>query len=418
MNTPANPATLLVHDGELTDVHELLGELCPEFVERRGELQAEDHQTPWHLVIATPRWMLKMPAQPGKTSTKQIAICDQDSRTLRNSLRRAGINMMVRRPVHPAALRALLLHALYSGPEKRRVARVSIGAPVRFRKGWRQHPAILADLSLGGCRLLTDRPVDRGKIITLSIPPEVTGRKALTLKAYALCCGPAEGEPNGTLAITTRFVSPSRKTLEAVKSIVQSHAAGPAQFETQTREKPANGAPEPAAAHAAPEPAAAHGAPEPAAAHAAPEQPAPAQAVTPSAPQPPKEEKERRVNDHHAMDRHLIALGDEASRVLMGRDISVRGMRVDANPLLVVGEQLTLAIHVNGRKAPMVLRALALRDDGEHGMALRFLDIKGETRRTLSEAIKDLPVLEPDESENEQGYIMSEILSDANELPN
>jgi hypothetical protein len=386
MNTPANPATLLVHDGELADIRELLGELCPDFVERRGELKAEDHETPWHLVVATPRWMLKMPGQSGKSSRKQIAICDQDSRTLRNSLHRAGINMMVRRPVHPAALRALLLHALYSGPEKRRVGRVSVGAPVRFRKGWRQHPAILADLSLGGCRVLTDRSVDRGKIITLSIPPEVTGRKALTLKAYALCCGPAEGEPNGTLAITMRFASPSRKTLEAVKSIVQFHAAGPAQFESDAGERPAR--------------------------------PALEQAAPPSELQPPEKEKEKRVDARHELNRHAIALGDEAARVLMGRDISARGMSVDANPLLVVGERLRLAIHVNGLKVPMVLRAVAIRDDGDCGMALRFLDVTKEAQRALNEAAKNLPVCEPDDSETAQGYIMSEILSGADELSN
>ena len=48
---------------------------------------------------------------------------------------------MVRRPFHPAALRALVVHSLYRGPEKRRSPRVNVGAPVRVKLGWRHREA-------------------------------------------------------------------------------------------------------------------------------------------------------------------------------------------------------------------------------------------------------------------------------------
>ena len=63
-----------------------------------------------------------------------------DSKTLRRRLRDAGTDLIVRRPVHPAALRLLILHSLYRGPEKRRTNRVSVGATI-------QYPCKIATLS-------------------------------------------------------------------------------------------------------------------------------------------------------------------------------------------------------------------------------------------------------------------------------
>ena len=70
-----------------------------------------------------------------RSSTLRIAILDGESRTVCALLRRSSFEMIVRRPVHPAALRLLLLHALYRGPEKRRTPRVSVGAPVTPARG-------------------------------------------------------------------------------------------------------------------------------------------------------------------------------------------------------------------------------------------------------------------------------------------
>ena len=67
----------------------------------------------------------------------------------------------------------------------------------------------------------------------------------------------------------------------------------------------------------------------------------------PASPEPPpSDDSNRRGRTRHHLDRRVIALGEEATRVLMGRDISFGGMRVNPNPLLKVGENVRLAIHV------------------------------------------------------------------------
>jgi hypothetical protein len=108
--------SLLIHDGELADACALMTGLGLEFTERRGGATSEDEAFPWDLVVSTPKRLLEFGVGSQDTPPTRVAILDKDSRTLRSMLQRAGINLIVRRPVHPAALRLLLLHALYRGP--------------------------------------------------------------------------------------------------------------------------------------------------------------------------------------------------------------------------------------------------------------------------------------------------------------
>ena len=403
MRSPENSGTLLVHDGELTDLHALLEEMGTPFAARVGALEAEDHQAPWDLIIATPQRLLALPFQALGASQQRIAICDQDSRTLRNSLRRAGIDLMIRRPVHPAVLRALLLHALYRGPEKRRLPRASIGAPVRYRTSWRQHPAILADLSLGGCRLFTQQPAQRDKTITLLLPADLTGGKGLALKARVLRTSSAADQPPGTMVLIAKFEQTRAKTLEKLTAILAAHASGPAKLDPVTAA--------PAAASTPARPAVEH---PHQAAPARPHQPTPTR-PTPAASEPhPSSPRDRRSDTRHAIDPLAIGLKDEAARVLVGRDISVGGMRVDPNRRLAVGQTLRIAIHVNGMDAPLVVESQVQRDDGRDGLALRFVELSRETAEALARALENLPVLAPTADEREKGFVVSEILTAEN----
>jgi len=388
--TNGSTTTLLFHDGELGDVRELLGRLGTPFVERRGALLPEDRERDFGLAIATPQRMLSIQLDPSRPLPTQIAICDSDTRSLRNSLRRAGIQLMVRRPVHPAALRAIVLHSLYRGPERRRNVRVSVGAPVRFRSGWRQRPAVLADLSVGGFRLLAPHPVEPGHSIKLIIPAEVSGDRAFSLKARVLR---ALVGPGASHTLTARFEKLRARQIEAVKGVLKAYASGPARFDPEELPDLCC-APEPAA----PRTSAIRGQ-----AARQPGEPTPENATP--------ENAERRRAPRHAIDRRVIALGDAATRVLMGRDISLGGMRVNPNPLLKVGDDVRLAIHVGGQDAPLVLTARVHRDDGERGVVLRFHELDREASRLLDLMLESLPIFEPGGSPAAPGLIVSEILA-------
>jgi hypothetical protein len=386
------PTTLLFHDGELSDLRSLLGDLGTPYVERKGSLGEEDRGQAWDLVIASPKRMLDLGFASHSKST-QIAIVDRDSKTLRNSLRRHGIELMVRRPVHPAALRALVLHALYKGPEKRRSQRVSVGAPVTFSLGWRTRSGVLADISMGGFRLLAGHAAEKGKKITLNVPSDISGGKGFSVKGRVLRSQHVAGSEHQIMAC---FESLKPAQIDLLRRTVRTHPQGPARFD---------GAPMPAGPEAEAE---AEDTRADAASVAEPKTSEPTLAAeeTESA-----EESERRSEARHHIDRRVIALSEEATRVLMGRDISYGGMRVNPNPLLKVSSNVRLAIHVNGREIPLVVMARVHRDDGDRGIVLRFHQLDSSKTQILSEMLNSLPVLEADD-DFESGLIVSEILSD------
>lgn len=360
-SNPPAPPTLLLHDGELADIRLLLCALGKPFLERLGDLSPSDEEVPWELVIATPRRVLDEAMLSMNPRPTLITLCDRDSRTLRTSLRRAGVQLMVRRPVHPAALRALLLHALYRGPEKRRTARVTVGAPVSLRAGLRKQSVILADLSHGGCRLISSRPLETRKPIKLFVPSEVSGGKAFSLRGTVLRCIPQlAGDP----AYTVRFGKLREGTIELLARTLEAHSTGPAQLSAPASEAP---------------------------------NPLPGESVTIPA-------------DTH---RQQAELSEEAGRILVGRELSLGGMRVDPSPLLDLGSDVRLAIHAGSQTQPLVVTAKVHRDDGDRGVVLRFHGLDASASQQLSAVLAELPVIEPSRRDAGAGMIVSEILAGA-----
>jgi len=97
--------------------------------------------------------------------------------------------------------------------------------------------------------------------------------------------------------------------------------------------------------------------------------------------------------------------------VLLGRDISLGGMRVDPNPAVAVGDELRIALHVRARRKPLVVCARVSRDDGEDGLVLRFGELSPAAEGYLRRMVGFLPILAVrTEGEEGAGVIVSEIL--------
>ncbi|HVN37183.1 MAG TPA: PilZ domain-containing protein [Myxococcota bacterium] len=364
MATETSPRTavLLLHDGELADVRALLVALALPFAERRNGLAGSDLEQRWGLVLVTPRRLALL--RFGGRAPACIAICDRDSRTLRQALRRAGIGLMVRRPFHPAALRALVLHALYRGPERRRDERRAIGAPVTFRRGLRRHHAILADLSEGGCCLLAEHPVAEGRRITLHLPAELCGGSGFGVRARVV----RQRREAGEHVLSASFEGLGERKRAQVRAVLERFADGPAVLASGDAGRPTR------------------------VAGACPAEPATSQAA--GAPD---------------STRMSVALDEQAARVLLGRELSLGGMRVDRDALLRVGQDVRLALHVSSLEAPLVVTARVHRDEGARGMVLRFHALSRDDTRHLTALVDALPVVEPGAQE-ESGVVVSEIL--------
>jgi c-di-GMP-binding flagellar brake protein YcgR len=451
------PSILLLHDGELAELASVIGSLGG--VERCGDPTESDRNRAWDVVIASASRMLELHTHLPDTSAIRIAVLDGDSKTLRKMLYRADTDLLVRQPVHHAALRLLILHALYRGPEKRRTSRVSIGAGIRFRIGLRNRTAVLAELSARGCRLMVENACHRAapdKLVKIVLPPQITNdERSFSLRGHVLRVSNAE---DGTDMIAVLFETLRDSARKRLESIVLAHSQGPAvlndavaqalrsvpvfpQFDEaqspdvdgtieESESKPLSRDP-----HAQPSQA-----PGASSGEAASEQ----HAQDPHATQPsgsddrqPHETRapdlddrdeiaspppelddpsseagsEKRRQERHTLSRRIVALSDEAARVLIGRDLSVGGMRIDATPGLALGDQLKVAIHVRADGQPLVVSAEIARDDGPVGMALRFIDLSPAAREYLEEMVFALPdIIDSSGSKEGSSVVVSEVV--------
>jgi hypothetical protein len=382
------PKILLQHDGELADVAALLSELGAALTERRGAPVAEDAEGSWRLVIASARRALELPSNLLRASTFRIAVLDGESRIVRSQLRRASFELVVRRPVHPAALRLLLLHTLYRGPEKRRTRRVSVGATVHFRAGLRRHRAVLAEISERGCRLISSQRATVGQTLTLQIPASLAGGRAFSLKGLVVRALPAQIGAPGVLTLDFEPVRSALRT--RLRDLVAAHSTGPSALAREEATGNAPLPPRPPATAPRPEPLASAPGTPPAPVAAPAEDAASALAI----PVPP---------------RRLVHLSDAASRVVLAHSLSRTGMRADPSPRLEQGREIHLALHLDSDGPPVRVRAHVEPGEGDSGPWLRFKDLVPAEGERLDRLLTGLWALSA-EGGPEQALVVCEIL--------
>jgi len=98
--------------------------------------------------------------------------------------------------------------------------------------------------------------------------------------------------------------------------------------------------------------------------------------------------------------------------VLVGRDLSSGGMRVDPDPVLAPGQCLRLAVYGAAREEPFLVRARVIRSDAKDGAALQFEELDPETTRRVEGLVALLPSVESlrDGEAGSVGTVVSEVL--------
>jgi c-di-GMP-binding flagellar brake protein YcgR len=303
-----------------------------------------------------------------------IVFVSDETPAQKSSLQSAGFDFLIRGPVHPAALRVLLLRALFRGSDARRAPRVACGHPVSYKTGlWRQK-ATLIDLSPRGCRLLVAKPVKEKCEITIQIAKELAGGRVLELAGHVVRVAPAEREcgRDGETIVGVRFAPVEGEARTRLRAVLAERVLGPAILPTAL------------AAAARPEPAAAR-------------EPAP--------------ERPTRVHKRALYGKKITAMDGNDAYMLMCRDLSAGGMRIEPVEGLAVGSRLDLAIQLSAREEPFLVDASVVRDDAELGLALRFDWIAPESQARLQELLAKLPSIEAlQDDTSRQGTILAQRL--------
>ncbi len=478
------PSVLILDDGELDDVQRILEELQVDFGRVQGGAIAPNTPHPKSLLMATPRRISAVAAideaSAGEDPPVRVVVVDQDSKTLRDQLRQVGFDFLVRRPVHPEALRLLVMHSLYRGDEKRREPRVAVGLEISFQTGEIPRRATLVDLSTGGCRLISPFEIEAGKLILVTLPESLGAAEAITLEGRILRSSydkrigeegmysaavqfenlssdlrnelewiiedkvggppvlnttpqPAQGQaaakPTYTLKRSGEPRRPLRRTLlekespvlksdprsegatSAATSRAASAAAGeqehhtlsvPVDVKMARTESPA----QKPVAEIAHEPAKEIAAPPPVQATAQPVELA-EQATSTST-------DDRRATPRHPYAAKVPAFGTRALRVLVGRDLSVGGMRIESNPDLEIGDRLHLAIYGDASEEPFLVWGTILRSDGRGGTAVAFDPVHPTIAKQLEALVASLPAVESlhDTEAKAMGTVLTEIINE------
>jgi hypothetical protein len=386
---------LLLDDGELDDVEEILEDLGISFWRTRGQAIREHTPPPTQLLVATPRCIGAVRAAKPAAGRKalRVVISNEDSPGLRRQLRGVGVDYLVRRPVHREALRLLILDCLYRGDERRGELRVPVGLDVSFRTGLLPRRALLTDLSVGGCRLLSPYALEPGTKLRVMVPEEMGTPEPLTLEGRVRRIKLIEGPGiDGLYSAAVEFASTPAEQRRDLERIVKSRANG-----RITTYLPDSEGPSCADTFELEESSLGTGV-------AVTSAPATAAARTPLPIAVEKEDADNELPDLDGSNRRKrrrvryareIAAFGKGLQVLLGRDLSTSGMRVARSEGLALGDRLHLAIYGERGDEPAQVFATVARDDGERGFALVFDALTPELGSRLEHLVASLPAVEP-----------------------
>jgi hypothetical protein len=285
---------------------------------------------------------------------------DTSSHTLEGRLRELGFDFLVRRPVHPLALRLLLQRAPDQGDQRRVAERVPIGRKVSYRTGVWRRPALLVELSLRGGRLLVLKASQPDTPITITLPKEFGAGAPLSLSGWVLRCelGDASDQLGFSLGVGFGVLSPEDE--QSLSLILDAWSQGPPALP--------------------------------------PEQAATLfdrSGVRWRRPRHRPTRGHRRKTSRRRFRGRVAALERRGSamRTLVGRNLSTEGMLIEPHADLAPGDKLCLALSGTDGKR-IVVRAEVVRDDGEAGLALRFHAPPEEVRQQLETLLDRLPTVE------------------------
>ncbi|MEE8509170.1 MAG: PilZ domain-containing protein, partial [Myxococcota bacterium] len=358
--TPPAPDALVIDDGEVDDVVAILQDLGVDLqLKTPSEVGNLSAWVPPNrlLVLAAERALaLRLPLSRMPRDAVSIAITDSTSKTVGTAIQRLGYRYIVRRPVHPLALRMLLSQGLCPDAGNRSAPRAAYGGEVSWRVGWRRRRGAIIDVSSDGCLLFATKRAEVGCRLKIRFPAQIERGRAFTVEGRVMRCMPVAQEQ---VVLGVQFESNSVQVAKRIQDLLAALTSGPPRQSQGSSE--------------------------------------PIESLERRREGEPQVQRERRQGRRAAVRKEIVALDPETQAVkytLIGRDLSVEGIRVEAHPSLVLNEPVYLALYDSSDSEPLTLYAVVARIDGSRGCWLRFPDLGPAARERVVQAIADLPSVE------------------------
>lgn len=371
-NSPVE--VLIVDDGELAAARERLEELGIGYAEAlcgAGFCNSRSGSLPTRLLVSSARHAialerLRQRQDPGSRPL-HVVVAEATSRTMRDLLERSSLDVVLTRPIHPAAMELLVHRAFYDGPENRRGKRVAIGVAVKMKVGSRTKAATLMQLSERGCGLRCDRTEEPRQAVSVILPRQLTGSNPLTLEGRVVGSKKAGQPKQGRVDLRVRFNPLNAAARRFLGAIMKAHGIGGAALDPAARRKEA---PRPGVSRS--------------------------------------KDAKRATRGRYV--RPLLGFYG-APLSLVGSDLSKKGMRIRSEPSLGVGHELKLVLYCTASIPRILVKAVVARDDGAGGLFLRFRAISKTATANLDKLLASLPGVESKASDEPgPGVVVSEVI--------
>ena len=407
------PEVLLLDDGELQPVAQLLDEMDIPFTRQVGADAGDETAPPLDLVIATPERAASVrrgsPADAARDRPIRIIAASEDSGAMRRRMKRLGFQLLVRLPAHQDMWQMLIERALPASDSDPMDTPTPQSSAVSVTTGRSAQQATLRDLANRGCRLHSrqefcagarcdfelgtgsgsPRPTLSGRLVRVHGELDSEGRPihsaamlfdedlsstirrqisemTNTLSSGGLCFAQPMATPIPACVCKT---NPDLTLDDETDPLIRAEIPISLRFKPETRVAKA---------------------------------------------QSGRMESERRVHQRGAFPKRILAKTSSSEWVLMGRNISAGGMLIEHSPGLSEGGSFRLAIYGPAKMDPIIVSARVARDDGPAGMALSFEDVSNATSEKLEKLVAHLPQVQSleDSETNELGAVISRILAE------
>ena len=413
---PQSEGILLVDDGELDEVALVLDEQGIAYKRVRGGQIPNEIAPPRDLLIVTPRRVERVrrgspvDARPGRPL--RIIAVEEDSPAMRRRLRRSGLHLLIRLPAGRDIWRLLVARALYRGNERRVDPRVTVGSPVALDPQGLEAWTLLVDISNRGCRLQTSDSFSIGDSVEFTIPVDGAAwseQGPLTLRGRVRRIAT---EPDSDRRMLAVVFDPAMSETERTRltALINHWASGPHSLEAAL----VSGAPAIPSCKipSLPDLMLDDETDPPVLAHSDIRVDLCGQRTSDA--EREQSRGERRKHTRGQFESAIEADGHDGPFVLIGRDLSAGGMRIEHHPDLHLGARFRVALHGPTPGDPFLVWAEVVRDDGANGFGLTFDKVDAETARELEKTVACLPNVESLEDGEIAGLgaILSEIITD------
>jgi len=259
------------------------------------------------------------------------------------------------RPIERSVLRLLTRRSdLAASRERRLSTRVALGSTVWVQVGEDRREVTVSRISIGGCGLISPALLRTGARVSIELPPELSAPRRLLLSGTVLGSREIATGDGRTFDVSVAFRALDLVDRVTLRALMARHAID---FRPTTDGVSTRG-----------------------------ERGLRERALPPT--------RDRRRALRRRFQQRVMGVRDGIAHVLLARDLSRGGMRIEWNERFEVGDALKVAVFGALDATPLLAPAVVERDDEADGWFLRFAELDAQGDERLSALIDSLAPLD------------------------